>query len=71
MSTTLDMTLAGVRQSYASGMTPAELMAILRQRAASLSEHNMFIHLLSADELQPWIDALQDKDPASSPLCWV
>ena len=68
MSTTLDMTLAGVRQSYASGMTPAELMAILRQRAASLSEHNMFIHLLSADELQPWIDALQDKDPASSPL---
>ena len=53
MSTTLDMTLAGVRQNYASGMTPAELMALLRQRAESLSEHNMFIHLLTTDELHP------------------
>ncbi len=71
MSTTLDMTLAGVRQNYASGMTPAELMALLRQRAESLSEHNMFIHLLTTDELQPWLDALQTKDPRSSPLWGV
>ncbi len=71
MTTALDMTLAGVRQRYASGTTPSELMALLRQRAESLSEHNMFIHLLSADELQPWLDALQAKDPTTSPLWGV
>lgn len=71
MTTIVDMTLAGVRQQYASGTIPAELMAGLRQRADSLREHNMFIHLLTADELQPWIDALQKRDPTDSPLWGV
>lgn len=71
MTTITDLTLAGVRQRYASGTTPAQLMAELRQQAESLSEHNAFIHLLTAEELQPWIDALEQLDPESAPLWGV
>jgi len=71
MKTITDLTLEGVRKRYAAGTTPGELMAELRQQAESLSEHNIFIHLLSADELQPWIDALLQRDPQQTPLWGV
>lgn len=71
MTTMTDLTLAGVRQRYAAGTTPGEFMAELRLKAESLSEHNMFIHLLSAEEMQPWVDALQQKDPQHTPLWGV
>lgn len=66
-----DLTLAGVRKRYATGTTPSELMAELRQQAEALSEHNIFIHLLTAEELQPWIEALEQRDPALTPLWGV
>lgn len=71
MRTINDLTLAGVRERYAQGTTPAQLMAELREQAQSLSEHNMFIHLLTADELQPWIERLAQLDPEDTPLWGV
>ncbi|MGQ7843399.1 allophanate hydrolase [Granulosicoccus sp. 3-233] len=71
MKTITDLTIAGVQKRYATGTTPAELMAELRQQAEALSDHNIFIHLLSADELQPWLAALDEQDPAQTPLWGV
>ncbi len=71
MKTIKDLTLAGVRKCYENGTTPGQLMAELREQALSLSEHNAFIHLLSAEELQPWLDALEQRDPAQTPLWGV
>ncbi len=68
MSKPMDMTLAGIRAQYQHGTTPAELMATLRQRAGECSDHNLWIHLLSEQEVQPFIDALEKLDPDSSPL---
>lgn len=71
MNKMTDLTLAGVRKLYAAGTTPAQLMAELREKAQSLSEHNVFIHLLSDEELQPWLKGLQQRDPAQTPLWGV
>ena len=71
MSTTHDLTLAGIRAQYATGATPLQLMAELRERAQGFTDHNVFIHLLTEEELQPWIEALMTMDPASSPLWGV
>ena len=68
MSSPMDMSLAGIRAFYAIGKTPVDLMAALRQRASEFEEHNIWIHLISESELQPWVDALQDKSPDETPL---
>jgi len=70
-ATTLDMTLAGIRLQYRSGKTPSELMAEIRAQAAYFEQHNVWIHLLSEAETQPFIDALATLDPATSPLWGV
>ncbi|MFK8082663.1 MAG: allophanate hydrolase [Granulosicoccus sp.] len=69
--TDIDMTLAGIKSAYASGMTPADLMANLRERAMAYSDHNVFIHLLNAEELEPWLQGLGNKDPETSTLWGV
>ncbi|MFK7853580.1 MAG: allophanate hydrolase [Granulosicoccus sp.] len=66
-----DMTLDGIRKQYAAGVTPMQLMQALRKRALEHSEHNIFIHLLSDDELAPWIDALMTMDKDCTALWGV
>jgi len=64
-----NMTITALQAAYAEGsLTPAALMADIRSRAVEYEDRNIWIHLLSADEQQPWLDALADKDPASHPL---
>ncbi|MFK7995794.1 MAG: allophanate hydrolase [Granulosicoccus sp.] len=71
MSQTYDMTLAGVKAQYASGVTPTELINRLRVEAQQYAGRNIFIHLLTEEELAPWISALMDKDPETTPLWGV
>lgn len=71
MTNTRDMTLAGIKAQYAAGATPRELMADLRALAQHYKSHNIWIHLLSEEELEPWISALQQRDPATTPLWGV
>jgi len=63
-----DMTLAGVRAQYRAGKTPYELMAELRDKASQFEHHNVWIHLLSDKEVQPFIDSLKHLDPETSAL---
>lgn len=71
ISAAFDMTLAGVKAQYASGISPVQLMSKLRQEAERYSDRNIFIHLITEEELAPWIEALMKTDPESKPLWGV
>ncbi|VEF15771.1 allophanate hydrolase [Stutzerimonas stutzeri] len=70
MTTTFDLRLATLRTAYAEGTTtPRQLILGLRDKAAALNgEFNAFIHLLSAEELEPYLATLESKTPAELPL---
>jgi allophanate hydrolase len=68
-----DLRLDTVKAAYQNGSTtPRQLIAALRDKAAVLNpEFNLFIHLLSAEELEPYLAALDGKTPAELPLYGV
>ena len=70
MNDTFDLRLDTLRGAYAAGeTTPRRLIVELRDKAAALNgEFNAFIHLLSAEELEPYLAALDGKSPAELPL---
>lgn len=65
----IDLSISGLALAYRKGaLTPAALLAAIRERAVQLSDHNIFITLLSAEQIQPYLDALDDMDPDDTPL---
>lgn len=70
MNDTFDLRLDTLRGAYTAGeTTPRRLIVELRDKAAALNgEFNAFIHLLSAEELEPYLAALDGKSPAELPL---
>ncbi|CZT30417.1 allophanate hydrolase [Pseudomonas cerasi] len=68
-----DLRLDTVRAAYQSGrISPRQLILALREKAARLnSDYHLFIHLLSAAELEPYLAALDDRDPRDLPLFGV
>ncbi len=67
---TFDLRLDTLSAAYAAGtQTPRVLIAELLERAAQLNpEYRLFIHLLTPAELEPYLAALDDRDPAELPL---
>ncbi|WP_428310179.1 allophanate hydrolase [Hydrocarboniphaga sp.] len=65
-----DLSLAALRSAYRSGdCTPRQLLAALRQRAlAANPEFHLYITLLDDLQLEPYLVALDGRDPASLPL---
>lgn len=68
-----DLRLGALKTAYAGGsLTPRQLIGELREHAAALNpEFNLFIHLLSVEELEPYLAALDGKSPAELPLFGV
>ncbi|MDA7085514.1 allophanate hydrolase [Pseudomonas sp. SA3-5] len=68
-----DLRLDAVKAAYQNGSTtPRQLIAALREQAAALNpEFHLFIHLLTTDELEPYLAALDGKTPAELPLYGV
>lgn len=68
-----DLRLDALRAAYLDGCTtPRRLIEALRAKAVALNpEFKLFIHLLSAEELEPYLAALDDKTPAELPLYGV
>jgi allophanate hydrolase len=68
-----DLRLSAVKAAYLAGTTtPRQLIGALREQAAALNpEFNLFIHLLSAQELEPYLAALDGKSADSLPLFGV
>ncbi len=63
------MSIEALRGAYTNNtLTPAAVMADIRQRAEQYAEHNIWIHQLSAAEQQPYLQALADKPMAECPL---
>ncbi|WP_300656471.1 allophanate hydrolase [Pseudomonas sp.] len=73
MTHEFDLRLDAVKAAYQNGSTtPRQLIAALREQAAALNpEFHLFIHLLTAEELEPYLAALDGKTPAELPLYGV
>ena len=65
--------LDSLRRRYLSGeVTPRQLMLGLREKAEALNpDYNMFIHVLTVAQLQPYLDALEASSIESLPLYGV
>jgi allophanate hydrolase len=59
----LPFTLAALRDAYAAGVTPAEVMAEVLARLEAVGDPPIFIHLASAEELAAEAEALGAHDP--------
>lgn len=68
-----DLRLNVLVQAYRDGrLTPREVLTTVRERAITLNPtFNAFIHILSEQELEPYLAALDDVPPASLPLYGV
>lgn len=68
-----DLRLSTLATGYCDGrLTPRALMAELRQRASALNpEYQLFIHILTAEEQEPWLAALDGVSPETLPLYGV
>ena len=74
MTTQFDysMTIASLSEAYQKGsLTPAKLMADIRERTIKFAEHNIWIHLLTESEQLPYLEALKSKHPDDCPLWGV
>lgn len=69
----MNLQLDVLRQAYRNGdTTPRQLLLKLREKAAALNpDYHLFIHLLSADELEPYLAALDGRDLDNLPLYGV
>lgn len=69
MTDIVNLRIAEVHDAYANGReTPESLIAKLRTQALSQGQFNAWIHLLSEEELQVYLDALKLKPIEESPL---
>ncbi|QGZ31334.1 allophanate hydrolase [Stutzerimonas stutzeri] len=73
MTRDFDLRLDTLRSAYTDlKQTPRQLIAALHEQALALQgEFNLFIHLLSLEELEPYLVALDGQSPASLPLYGV
>ncbi|AUM13419.1 allophanate hydrolase [Ketobacter alkanivorans] len=67
---TVNMTITGLQQHYTNGdFTPASLLHSLREANAKFNETNpVWIHLLSEDELNLYLERINDAKPEDLPL---
>ncbi len=65
-----ELSLAALRRAYRDdGLSPRQLMGELLARARALNpRYHLYIHLLDEAALEPFLAALDDRDPASLPL---
>ncbi|MDG9882298.1 allophanate hydrolase [Pseudomonas sp. GD04058] len=69
----VNLQLDALRKAYGAGeQSPRDLILALRERAAQLNPRfNMFIHLLSTEQLEPYLAALEGASLESLPLYGV
>ena len=66
---TMNTSIEALHKAYQSGVTtPRDVLLTLQQQAAASTDYNAWIRLLSAEELEPYLASLADKDPATLPL---
>ncbi|TPE47194.1 allophanate hydrolase [Maribrevibacterium harenarium] len=69
LTQTIDMGFQALRDHYLAGsLTPHAVLADIRERAKTFQHYNIWIHLLTEEEVAPYLSALTQKDPATHPL---
>lgn len=70
MTTDFDLRLDTLLTAYSSAkLSPRNLITAVHEQATALQpEFNLFIHLLTKEELEPYLAALDGKSPAELPL---
>lgn len=67
-----NLSITELSRAYASGeLNPRSLILSLREQALAESDYNVWIHLLSEQELEPFLTNLEKKDAKSLPLYGV
>jgi allophanate hydrolase len=65
----MNLSISHLRDAYKNQtLTPGQLIDNILQRCAEFDEHNIWIHLLSRVELQPYLDNLENKNIDDLPL---
>jgi len=65
----MDLSIATLHAAYRENrLTPASLITQLRERIAAHTDHRAWIHLLSDDELAPYLRRLGGQGPDTLPL---
>ncbi|MGZ0656850.1 allophanate hydrolase [Coraliomargarita sp. W4R72] len=65
----ISLDLQNLKTLYASDeLTPRQLVAFIRERIAAADNPNVWIHLLSSEELEPYLEHLDQADPSELPL---
>ncbi len=68
----MDMNIAALRRAYRDGsLTPRALLQQVYAQSAVAARHNVWIHLLSAAEIEPYLQALEASAPDDLPLWGV
>lgn len=63
------MTISALRAAYIAGeLTPEKLIANIHERAERFRDHNIWIHQLTVEELNPFIEGLAHKNIEDYPL---
>lgn len=66
------LNIEALKAAYGSGeLTPRQLIGDLLERIKAADNPNIWIHQLSAEELEPYLKQLESVDPASLPLYGV
>jgi allophanate hydrolase len=69
MSIDHSLSLMDLRGRYLDGsLTPRALFATIAERIAEYADHNIWIHTLHPDELEPYFSRLEQADIAALPL---
>ncbi|WP_455203647.1 allophanate hydrolase [Kaarinaea lacus] len=67
--TSLDITITGLHAAYNSGaLSPRQVISAVLQCCEEYRDHNIWIHLLTDDDLEPYLERLQAHSLASLPL---
>jgi allophanate hydrolase len=65
----MNLNIASLREAYTNNeITPRTLLETIHSRCEQYSEHNIWIHLLSMAELEPYITRLEQADASELPL---
>ena len=65
----MNLTISHLHDAYKNQtLTPEQLVDSISQRCEQFKDHNIWIHKLSREELQPYLDNLKSKSVDDLPL---
>ncbi len=65
----MNLNIETLKQAYINGdITPKELISSIKEKIKKYENHNIWIYVLNDEELEPYFNNLENKDPMDLPL---